>query len=167
MDIKPYLKKYAFPLAIVALIWLVVLLMAFRLGLNLGQRKAEFTCQWSENYRRNFGGPPPGAFLQFFDRDDMVRPHGVFGRVIGTATGTLIIKQNDGVETSVAVTDDTVIELLRQRVPLSEAHVNEMAVVIGEPNDQGQIVATFIRLMPPPPDGTSLNDAPSFYIRTR
>lgn len=151
MDIKPYLKKYAFPLAIVAMIWLVVLLLAFKLGVSLGKRQAEFTCQWSENYHRNFGGPPPGGFLQLLDRDDQVQAHGVFGTVIQAATGSLIVKQNDGVEKVVLVGDDTVIQLLRQRVPLSEVHVNEWAVVLGEPNDQGQIQATFIRLLPPPP----------------
>lgn len=150
MDIKPVLKKYAFPLIVVAVIWLVVLLLAFKVGVSVGTRKAEFTCQWSENYHRNFGGPPPGGFMQLLDRDEAVQAHGVFGSVIQTATGSLIIKQNDGVEKVVLVGDDTVIQLLRQRVPLNEVHVNETAVVIGEPNDQGQIEATFIRLLPPP-----------------
>lgn len=154
MDIKPHLKKYAFPLIVVTVIWLVVLLLVFRLGLNLGLRQGAFTCQWSENYHRNFGGPPPGGFMQALGNDESVRAHGVFGQVIGTATGTLLIKQNDGVETSVAVTDDSVIEMFRQRVPITEVHVNEMVVVIGEPNDQGQITAAFIRILPPPPSQT-------------
>jgi hypothetical protein len=89
--------------------------------------------------------------------------HGVFGRVIGNATDTLLIKQNDGVETSVVITADTVIEMLRQRVPPTEVHLYEMVVVIGEPNAKGQIVATFVRILPPPHD-TSRKDVDSQYF---
>lgn len=161
MDIRPLLKKYAFPLTAVALIWLVVLLLVFKAGLDLGLRKGAFTCQWSENYHKNFGGPPPGGLLQMIDRDDSVQAHGVFGTVIQTATGTLIVKQNDGVEKLVNVGDDTVIQLMRQRVPIGEVHVSETVVVIGEPNEQGQIDATFVRILPPPPVPARGSTAPT------
>ena len=151
MDIKGFLKRHLFAIIAGAVALLAVLLMVFQAGLNLGYRKADFNCQWSANYHRNFGGPPPGGFMELLDQDESVQAHGVFGRVIGNATGSLVIKQNDGVEKIVLVGDDTVIQMLRQRLPLSEVHVNELAVVIGEPNDLGQIVATFIRVLPPPP----------------
>jgi hypothetical protein len=88
------------------------------------------------------------------DRDGAMPSHGVFGRVIGSSTDTLLIKQNDGVETSVAITGNTVIESLRQRVPQSEVHVFDTVVVIGEPNATGQIVATFVRVLPAPQNFT-------------
>lgn len=150
MDIKlHHVKKYAFPLIVVALIWLVFVLLVFRLGFNIGLHKGAFACKWSENYHRNFGGPPNGAMM--IDQDSSMPSHGVFGRVIGAATDTLIIKQNDGVEISVVATPNTIIELLHQRVPLSEVHLYETVVVIGEPNDKGQISASFIRIMPSRP----------------
>jgi hypothetical protein len=166
MDIKlQHLKKYAFPLSIVALIWLVFLLLFFRLAFNLGVRKGAYACKWSENYHRNFGGPSGENMMM--DKDPSMPSHGVFGQVIGTATDTLIIKQNDGVETSVAVTDDTIIELLHQRVPLHEVHLYETVVVIGQPDENGRIEATFVRILPPPPNGAPTTMVPGTTPPTR
>ena len=150
-----FLKKHAF-IAIAGLVAaLAILLIVFQAGVTVGFRKADFNCRWSENYHRNFGGPPPAGMMGLIDQDDSVQSHGVFGRVIGTATGSLVVKQNDGVEKVVLLDDDTVIQMLRTRVAPSEVHVNEMAVVIGSPNDQGQIEAAFIRLLPPPPSSAT------------
>lgn len=161
MDIKTFAKKNGFILAVGSLAALTLLLLVFRAGVSLGSRKALFACQWSENYHRNFGGPPPGGLM--FDIDPGMPSHGIFGRVIGSATDTLLIKQNDGLETSVVVTDDTVIEMQRQRVPISEVHLYETVVVIGEPNAKGQVVASFVRILPAPPDA-SRNDSDMKYF---
>lgn len=147
MDIKlHHLKKYAFPLIVVGLIWLVFLLLFFRLAFNLGLRKGAYACDWSANYHRNFGGP--AGIPMILDKQPSMPAHGVFGRVIGTATDTLIIKQNDGVETPVAISKDTIIERLHQRVPLHEIRLYETVVAIGEPKSDGRIEAAFIRILP-------------------
>lgn len=155
MDIKSFVKAHAFAIVAGVIAALAILLLTFQAGVSVGFSKADFNCRWSENYHRNFGGPPPGGMMGFIDQDESVQAHGVFGRVIDTATDSLVVKQSDGVEKVVLVGDDTVIQLLRSHVRLSEVHVNEMAVVIGTPNDQGQIMATFIRLMPPLPSSPS------------
>jgi hypothetical protein len=45
------------------------------------------------------------------------------------------------------------IERLRETVKISDLKVDDFVVVIGEPNDSGQIEAKFIRLLPPAPLG--------------
>ncbi len=151
MDIKPFIKKYAFALIAVSVIWLATLLLALRLGVEVGSRRSEFACRWSENYRRNFGGPFPEGSGRATGREQAPSPHGVFGRVIGAATGTLVIKRDGGVETTVLSDNDTMIELFHRRVPFEEIRVGGTVVVIGQPDAQGRIRAAFIRLLPPPP----------------
>jgi hypothetical protein len=45
---------------------------------------------------------------------------------------------------------DTEIRRFKDVIQLNDLKVNEPIVVIGEPNDSGQIIAKFIRMMPFP-----------------
>ncbi len=148
MDLKTYLKQHAFLLIAGTIAALAVLLLVFRIGVSLGYRKAFFACAWSANYHRNFGGPRSGGFGQFFDRELTTPAHGVFGRVVGSGTDILIVAQENGTEKTVIVGTGTTIVRLRDQIRSEDIHIGEQAVVIGQPNGQGQVEATFIRLLP-------------------
>jgi len=44
-----------------------------------------------------------------------------------------------------------VIRRFRDDIDISKVQMDEIAVVLGSPNDNGEIEASFVRLMPPPP----------------
>lgn len=60
----------------------------------------------------------------------------------------LIIKDRDGTEKIILVTDKTEIRKFRETVKLSDLKIDDYVVVIGEPNDAGQVEAKLIRIMP-------------------
>ncbi len=53
-------------------------------------------------------------------------------------------------EKIILVKDDTEIRELRNALKIDDLKINDYVVVIGEPNDSGQIEAKFIRIMPAP-----------------
>ena len=129
------------------------------LGIFVGFKKAGHSYRWGENYERNFGGPP-GFFKGDFLGNGFMGAHGVSGQIIKIDSSTLVIKGKDNMEKVVLIKDDTVIERLRETIKLNDLKVDDNIVVIGQPNEAGQIEAKFIRILPtlpskalPPPMG--------------
>jgi hypothetical protein len=66
----------------------------------------------------------------------------------------------------IVIGSDTIIAQMRSQATSTDIKVGDNVVVVGEPNDQGQIIAKLIRLMPPMPMmGTSTfpTSAPAKY----
>ncbi len=140
-----------------------VLAGSFSIGAFVGYRKARFAFAWGENYQRNFAGPR-GGFAGDFMRDvtgkDLIEGHGVAGEIVkvdasaSSSQTILLVRGRNNVERSILVNDQTTLRRLgdtmhadAQQTPLSPG---DFIVVLGEPNDSGQIVAKFIRSMPTP-----------------
>ncbi len=161
-----FIKSKTFVVIIVVLFGLALLVGAFTLGAAVGYRKARFSYAWGENYSRNFGGPREGFmgnFAKDFSGGDLIDAHGTFGQVIkiDPSTGstgspqadsgqaaTLVIKGPDNVEKSVLIKNDTTIQRLRETIKPGDLKINDNVVVIGDPNNLGQIEAKFIRVTP-------------------
>lgn len=144
---------------IIGLAGFVVVVLIFSAGMFVGGTKARFSYRWAESYHKNFGGPKEG-FLGNWQRlplspGDFIGAHGVFGQIIKIDGSTLVIKGRDDVEKIVLIKDNTTIQRLRDTVKITDLKIDDYIVVIGEPNDAGQIEAKFIRLLPPPPAETS------------
>jgi hypothetical protein len=165
MDINKFFQSKLFRGIIFGIAAFIILLLIFKAGTFVGFRKADFSYKWGENYNRNFAGPR-GGFLGGFEREDLMNAHGVIGQIIkidpstssGQATstnsgqtGTVIIKGKDDIEKIIIVKDNTVIRRLNETVKLNDLKIGDYIVVIGGPDNNGQIEAEFIRLMPPPP----------------
>lgn len=129
------------------LLGFLILTFVFKVGEMVGARKAGFSYRWSDNYHRNFGGPKKG-FMQGFSDRDFIEANGVVGQVIKIASSTLAIKGRGGIEKIVVINSNTTINSLNETVQASDLKVDDMVVVIGEPNAQGQIEAKLIRIMP-------------------
>lgn len=125
----------------------------FSVGIAVGYRKARFSYAWGENYHRNFGGPR-GGFLRNFSQDfmgkDFIGAHGTFGQIIEVKDFELAVRGKDGVEQIIKISSDTEIRRFQDVIQLKDLKIDEPIVVIGEPNDSGQITAKFIRVMPFP-----------------
>jgi hypothetical protein len=135
----------------------IVLVFIFGLGVLVGTKKAEFSFMWADQYHRNFGGPE-GGFLGGMKGERFAAANGVFGQIIKINNKVLVIKGIDNVEKIVVVNDNTVINFQRISKKISNLRVDDNVVVIGEPNSNGQIEASLIRVLPPPPISFELNN---------
>lgn len=163
IDFNKFFQSQTFKTILICIAVIIAILLVLKLGIMIGSRKAAFSFQWGENYHRNFAGPREGfkGFLKGFDDRDFIDAHGVFGQIIkidpSTSSGQeIIIKGRDNVEKIVLVKDNTTIERLRETIKISDLKADDYVVVIGEPNESGQIEAKFIRVMPPPPETSFL-----------
>ncbi|MEK7519900.1 MAG: hypothetical protein AAB581_01490 [Patescibacteria group bacterium] len=155
--------------ALMVIMALVIVFAAFKAGVIVGAKKAYFTDRWEKGYYQNFGGrsfdmPHHGLFDGFRDRDFMMAS-GVYGRVIKADSGSIVIRDRDDVEKIIVAGADTIVKHLRGSIALSDIHVDDTVVVIGEPNDVGQIVAKLIRLVPPLPAGAETATATPPFMR--
>ncbi len=153
MDLKDFIKSKPY-LAIALLVAVIaVLFLTFSAGMFVGFHKARFSYQWGENYHKNFGGPQ-GGFLEGFRGKDLIDANGVAGQIMKIDNSTLVIRGRDDVEKIVAIKNDSVIKRFNETVKLSDLKIDDLIVVIGEPNNSGQIEAKFIRVLPAPATST-------------
>lgn len=135
---------------IIGLVGFVVLILVFGAGMKVGALKARYSYRWAENYQRNFAGPRRGGFLgsfrQGFKDRDFINAHGTFGSIIKIDGNTIIVKGKDDVEKTVLVSDKTTITSHRESLKMSDLKVDDQIVIIGTPNEQGQIEAKLIRV---------------------
>ena len=138
-------------IVILAIGCFVILAFVFGLGVFVGSQKAEFSFKWAEQYHRNFAGPKEG-FLGDFMGKDFINGNGCFGQIIKIDGNSLTIKDNrDNTEKIIIAGDETTVTYQKENIKLSGLKVGDNVVVIGEPNENGQINARLIRIMPPPP----------------
>lgn len=126
---------------------LIILCFVFGLGVFVGTKKADFSYKWAEAYHTNFGGPQ-GGFLGNMMGQQFTNANGVFGQIIKINGQVLTIKDCDNIEKNILTDDDTTIVYQRRNIKLSELKIGDNAVVVGEPNNNGQIDAELIRIMP-------------------
>jgi hypothetical protein len=150
MKFNNFFQSKTFKIIIWVVVALIVLLLVFRLGIEVGYKKAQFSYHWGENYHLNFGGPKGGFFLPPNKNDEFISSHGAAGQIIKIDNNNLIIKDQENVEKSILIKDDTTIFCLRQKIKASDLKTGDFIVVIGDPNNAGQIEAKLIRVMPSP-----------------
>jgi hypothetical protein len=152
-NIEDVFQSKLFRAVILGTTGLIILALVFGLGVFAGQKRANFSFRWADSYHRNFGGPQGGIFGEFTGMDkEFTNSNGCFGQIISVdeENGILTIKDARNVEKSIVATSKAPILLQRKIIEFSELNVGDSVVVIGEPNDSGQIEAGLIRVIPPP-----------------
>jgi len=154
--IRPDVLKWV----IIGLAVFAVVILIFGAGLLVGGTKARFSYRWAESYHKNFGGPR-GGFLGDWQKfpippGDFIEGHGSFGEIIKINNSDFVIKGQGDVEKVVVVTKDTIIEKGRKTIKKEELKIGNRVVVIGSPNEQGQIEAKLIRIF----DGEDIKSPP-------
>ncbi|MCX6743002.1 MAG: hypothetical protein NT116_02080, partial [Candidatus Parcubacteria bacterium] len=97
MDLNKIFQSKIFQVIVIGIAVLIVILLVFKAGMMVGIKKADFSCRWSDNYHRNFGGPKGGFWGGFGDRDFM-DANGTFGQIIKIEGNLLTIKGNQNTE---------------------------------------------------------------------
>ncbi|MFH1392092.1 MAG: hypothetical protein ABIG90_00195 [bacterium] len=129
---------------IISLAGLVIIILIFGAGIFIGGIKAKFSYGWAENYHRNFAGPKTGFMSNWRKMPpmpgDFIESHGAFGEIIEMQENSFVIKGRENIEKIILIKQDTVIN------KKSDLAVGDQVVVIGSPNDNGQIEAKLIRV---------------------
>jgi len=135
---------------IIGLLTIVALVSVFGLGVFVGKKKAEFSYRWAEHYHQMFAGPRFGFFGKWrgFLREEFIEAHGSVGEIIKIEGNNLIVKGKDNIERVIVVNEKTVIKRGLKDIKISDLKVGDVIVVIGSPNDKGQIEAKLIRVFP-------------------
>jgi hypothetical protein len=150
MELKTVVQSALFSRALRVVACAIVLLLVFKTGVIVGERRSGFSARWGDNYHRNFAGPREG-FGGFYEKKEYIDAHGVFGQILKVDGAALVITGKDGAEKIVVINSETKIKKFKENVMKETLKVDDVVVVVGEPNDAGQIEAKLIRLMPPPP----------------
>ena len=154
MDTDNFFQSKLFKGIILGISGMIILVFVFGLGVFVGIKKADFSFRWADQYHKNFGGPQGGFFGDMMGQD-FTASNGVFGQIVkivppagpGQPT-TLVIKGKDNVEKNILVDDKTIIVYQKENIKVSDIQINTSIVVIGEPDNSGQIEAELIRVMP-------------------
>ncbi len=149
MGFKEIFKPVHFNKLLIVLAAVVVLVFVFSLGLFAGHEKGRFSKNWGENYCGNIMGPGKrGGFgMMNFDRPGF-NAHSGLGRIIKIDGNSLIIKDQANIEKTILITDKTAIVRDNKNITTTDLKVDDKIVVIGKPNNQGQIEPTLIRVLP-------------------
>ncbi len=147
---KKILRHDALKWVIIGIAGFVIVGLIFGTGMFVGGLKARFSYKWAESYHKNFAGPQEG-FLGDWRKaaplpGDFLNSHGVFGEIIELRDNGFVIKGGGEVEKVVLFSDKTIIEKGRQNAGKDELKVGGQVVVIGSPDEQGQIEAKLIRI---------------------
>ena len=126
---------------------IIILVLVFSLGISVGFRKASFGRAWGDNYERNFGMMPNRPE---FGKDNFPNSHGAIGKIIKIELPTIIVQDKDNTEKIILIKDDTKIQKMMNDIKINELAVDDFIIVIGSPNDKGQIEAKLLRVMPAP-----------------
>jgi len=164
MNIDKFFQSKTFKTILLGIGGLIALLLVFKTGMMVGFQKANFFCRWSDNYHQNFGGPR-GGFPGGLGDKDFMEANGAVGQIIKVATSSLVIKGRGDVEKVILVNDDTIINRLKETIAIDALRVDDTVVVIGEPNNDGQIEAKLIRVMPEPSIGMKVDGIPKRFLR--
>ncbi len=135
---------------IIGLAGFVVVVLIFGVGMFVGGIKAKFSYRWAESYHKNFAGPAGGFFGDWrrpsFPAGDFLESHGAFGEIIQIGDTDLVVKGRGDVEKVIITTKDTAIQKGRETIKKEELKVGDQIVIIGSPNEEGQIEAKLIRV---------------------
>jgi len=135
---------------------LVVAILIFRAGMFAGIEKASFGENWESNYFKNFGieninnnGENSGVAVKNFD--NFPNPHGAVGKILKIGNNSIVVLDDkDFTEKNVIISSDTIIKSVRENISFDQLNVDDFVVIIGRPNEDGQIEAKLIRVMPDP-----------------
>lgn len=149
---KEFIKSEKFKMAALVVGVIIALLATFTMGVVVGFHKARYSFDWGKNYEHNFMPPPPPSLgrpeLPDFPDKDLRNSHGIVGKIVSILDDKIVIRDEDGKENTVTVSEKTIIKKFRQDLKITDLASDEKVAVIGKPGDNGTIEAQLIRVFP-------------------
>lgn len=150
MDFKELFKSKNFKGVLMGVGVVFVVLIVFQTGVIVGSHKSNYSNRLGEKYFNAFGKEEKRGMPNFM-RDDFAGAHGTAGRIVKIELPQLLIEDQEGIEKTILITQQTEVMAFRQKIKAGDLKIDQNVVVVGTPNDQAQIEAKIIRLMPPFP----------------
>ena len=149
LNLKNFLQSKTFRRVLHCIGILVVALLIFQAGEFIGYRKAKFSYRLGERFYHNAYGKysrrSPSTVRMI---EDLSEADGATGKIIEIDLPNIIVEGRDGVEKIILIKDYTVIRLRREVLKSTDLKVDDSIMVIGSPNNETEIEAKFIRLLP-------------------
>mgnify|MGYP003451403943 CR=1 FL=1 len=150
-DIKKWSESKSLKAVVITIVTLAVFAFIFQAGVFVGFHKASFLFKSGDNFYRNFG--EKGGMMNMMGRggmfnDEYTGGHGASGKIVKIELPNIVVLGQDNIEKVVVTDSKTDIREGRSNSSLDKLKVDEFITVIGSPNDQGQVLAKFIRVMP-------------------
>ncbi len=139
---------------------LIVAGLIFQAGIMIGYYKASFSYKLGDEYHNVFGGkgqPPAPDFA----RQGFSGAYGASGDILKIDLPNIVIEGQNAVEETVVVSTSTIFRKMRDTIKATDLKPDDFVVVIGQPNDKGQIEAKLVRVSPPPPNYNETSDTPA------
>lgn len=149
--VQGFFRSKAFMRTLYVIGGLVIALAIFQAGIFVGYRKAAFSFRMGDNYYRVFGDRGRQPFGGIVPDDELSEGHGAVGRIVRVSLPSFVVSTPDNLEKTVIVSDGTIIRRFRDAASPNDLKADEYVVVLGSPNNQSQIEAKLIRILPPPP----------------
>jgi hypothetical protein len=156
MNMQEISKSKMLKVAALAVGGILVVLVSFAGGVAIGLKKARFSYDFGKNYERNFVGGPfqgpgmmdrgPRGMMPDFEGRGFRNGHGIAGTIISIVDNKIVIKDRDGQENTITVSDQTLIKSGQNTIKISDLKQDEQIVVMGRPGDNGTINADLIRV---------------------
>jgi hypothetical protein len=133
---------------IIIIIGIIIMVLSILMaGISIGEHRARFAGEFGDSYERNFLGPR-GMMGGGYFGGMMPGGHGAIGNILSISLPQMIISGPDNLEKTILVGASTTVRQFQQNIKSSDLKAGDFVVVIGNPNDKGQIDARFIRVMP-------------------
>ncbi|MBA3789315.1 hypothetical protein H0X32_02890 [Patescibacteria group bacterium] len=149
-SVKIFIHSRLFAGIIVGVSIVVIVIFVFEAGILVGYHEAQFSSQWGENYEQNFGGNTGISRVLGMPDGHGPNPHGTFGKILSVSPSAIVIINDQQAEQKILLGTTTIIRSQKNTMGTSSLAAGEYAVVLGEPNMQGEIVAGLIRVIPIP-----------------
>jgi hypothetical protein len=158
MNINEIVKSKGFKIVVLAVGIFFIAFASFAGGVLVGLKKAKFSYKFGENYERNFIGGPfqgprrmmddqgPRGMMRDFGGRGFRNGHGIAGAVISVTDNQIAIKDRNGQENTISVSDKTLIKNGQDTISINDLKNDEQIVVMGNPGDNGAINADLIRV---------------------
>ena len=158
MNIKEYIKSESFRGVLIGVVVVIVALVIFQAGMVIGGRKTSFACRFGENFERNFRDSRGGNFFRMpgGPGGNIPSGHGAVGKIVSIALPNVVVADPDNLEKTLILGEKTLIRQFQKELKPSDLKVGDNIVTLGTPNENGQIEAQLIRLLPP-----SVNQLPN------
>jgi hypothetical protein len=144
------------------ILWCVAgLIMAgliFQAGIFVGYYKASFSYRLGDEYHSIFGdrNSLPGQ-----NGEEFSGAYGASGDILKIDLPNIVIEGQNSVEETVVLSTSTIFRSMRDTIKATDLKTDDFVVVIGQPNDNGQIEAKLVRVVPPPPGYNDTSDTPA------
>ncbi len=144
---QEFIQSKTFKIILIITAIAVFELFVFQAGMLLGYHKAEFSNRYGEYYYRTFEGPGPRMFMM---QDRFMGGYGSAGKIISLSLPTIVVSGKDNKEETIVVENNTQVRSFDREITPADLKLNDFIVVFGSPDENSEIKARLIRLLPEP-----------------